>query len=80
MNAAAYARYSTDHQTQNSIAYQLDAIRSYCREHRITIVATYTDEADMRNTSYVLRLIIKWHSAGRQGKPPAALPWASRST
>lgn len=46
MNAAAYARYSTDHQTQNSIAYQLDAIRSYCREHRITIVATYTDEAE----------------------------------
>ena len=46
MKAAAYARYSTDHQTQNSIAYQLDAIRSYCKEHSITIVATYTDEAE----------------------------------
>lgn len=46
MKAAAYARYSTDHQTQNSIAYQLDAIRSYCKEHSITIVATYSDEAE----------------------------------
>lgn len=46
MKAAAYARYSTDHQTQNSIAYQLDAIRSYCREHSISIVATFTDEAE----------------------------------
>ena len=46
MNAAAYARYSTDHQTENSIEYQLKEIRQYCREHDITIVATYTDEAE----------------------------------
>lgn len=45
MRAAAYARYSTDHQKRNSIEYQLDAIRAYCREHNITISATYTDEA-----------------------------------
>ena len=46
MRAAAYARYSTDKQTDNSIAYQLDAIRKYCREHDITIVATFADEAE----------------------------------
>ena len=46
MKAAAYARYSTDKQTENSIAYQLDAIRKYCKEHEITIVATFTDEAE----------------------------------
>lgn len=46
MNAAAYARYSTDHQQHNSIEYQLDAIRTYCREHSIAITATYTDEAE----------------------------------
>lgn len=46
MRAAAYARYSTDKQTENSIAYQLDAIRKYCRENDITIVATFADEAE----------------------------------
>lgn len=46
MNAAAYARYSTDHQTENSIEYQLKEIRKYCQEHEITIVATFTDEAE----------------------------------
>jgi len=46
MRGCAYARYSTDHQTTNSIAYQLEAIRSYCKEHDITIVATFTDEAE----------------------------------
>ena len=46
MRTAAYARYSTDKQTENSIAYQLDAIRKYCREHSITIVATFADEAE----------------------------------
>ena len=46
MNAAAYARYSTDHQQRNSIEYQFDAIRDYCREHSITITATYVDEKE----------------------------------
>lgn len=45
MTAAAYARYSTDHQTENSIEYQLEKIRAYCAEKEITIAATYTDEA-----------------------------------
>lgn len=45
MRAGAYARYSTDRQTDNSIAYQLGAIRDYCRREEIPIVATYTDEA-----------------------------------
>lgn len=41
---AAYARYSTDRQTENSIAYQLTNIQKYCAEHDILIVATFTDE------------------------------------
>lgn len=46
MRAAAYARYSTDKQTRNSIAYQLEEIRKYCRDHDIAIAATFTDEGE----------------------------------
>lgn len=45
MTAAAYARYSTDRQQENSIEYQLTEIRRYCAENGITITATYTDKA-----------------------------------
>ena len=44
MKAAAYARFSTDKQTGNSIAYQLKEIKKYCDDHDIPITATYTDE------------------------------------
>ena len=46
MKAAEYARYSTGNQTENSIEYQLDAIRKYCAENGITITATYIDRAE----------------------------------
>lgn len=45
MRAAAYARYSTDNQTENSIAYQLNEIQKYARENAITLCAFYSDEA-----------------------------------
>lgn len=45
MKAAAYARYSTDNQTENSIAYQMNAIQKYCNENKITICAFFADEA-----------------------------------
>ena len=45
MKAAAYARYSTDRQTDNSIASQLDAIIAYCQKNNISIARTYVDEA-----------------------------------
>ena len=45
MKAAAYARYSTDRQTDNSIAYQLNGIREYCKKENIEIIHAYTDEA-----------------------------------
>ena len=45
MKAAAYARYSTDRQTDNSIAAQLDAIITYCQKNNISIAKTYVDEA-----------------------------------
>lgn len=45
LKAAAYARYSTDNQTDNSIAYQLNGILEYCRQNNITVTKTYIDEA-----------------------------------
>jgi site-specific DNA recombinase len=45
LRAAAYARYSTDHQTENSIAYQLNGIEDYCKKHNITISRVFKDEA-----------------------------------
>ena len=45
MQAAAYARYSTEHQTDSSIAYQMRKIEEYCAENGITISARYADEA-----------------------------------
>lgn len=45
MRAAAYARYSTDKQTENSIAYQMEAITKYCLAHNIDLCAAYSDEA-----------------------------------
>jgi len=45
MNAAAYARYSTDKQTENSIAYQLSKITEYCQRNKINLTGVYTDEA-----------------------------------
>lgn len=42
--AAAYARYSTDKQTENSIDYQLSAIKKYAAENGILITHTFIDE------------------------------------
>lgn len=43
-SGAAYTRYSTNRQTENSIQYQLTQILRYCSDNGISIVATYTDE------------------------------------
>ena len=45
MKAAAYARYSTDKQTENSIAYQMEAITKYCLDRHIDLCAAFSDEA-----------------------------------
>jgi len=45
MKAAAYARYSSDNQRDESIDAQIRAIREYCENHKIEIVKIYTDEA-----------------------------------
>lgn len=45
MIAVAYARYSTDRQTENSIEFQFDRIKQYCEFHRIPLVGYYKDEA-----------------------------------
>lgn len=45
MRAAAYARYSTDNQTENSIAYQLEKITAYCSDNNITLTKFFIDEA-----------------------------------
>ena len=46
MNAAAYARYSTDRQTNNSIEYQMAKINEYCKQNGITVKASYADKAE----------------------------------
>ena len=45
MKTAAYARYSTDKQTDNSIATQMDGIIKFCQSNGYDITATYVDEA-----------------------------------
>ena len=45
MDAAAYARFSTDRQNENSIDTQLAAIADYCQKHDIAIVSTFVDMA-----------------------------------
>lgn len=45
MQAAAYAQYSTEHQTDSSIAYQMRKIEEYCDAHGITVSSCYADEA-----------------------------------
>lgn len=44
--AVGYGRYSTDrHQTDNSIAYQRDAIERFCEKNKLEMVRMYADEA-----------------------------------
>ena len=45
ITAAAYARYSTDGQTENSIAYQMHEITGYCSQHDIRLTHSFVDEA-----------------------------------
>lgn len=45
MKAAAYARYSTEHQTTSSIEYQMRKIDEYCKVNGIDIILRYSDEA-----------------------------------
>lgn len=50
MRIAAYARYSSDNQREESITAQLDAIKSYAKQHHYTIVKIYADEAKSATT------------------------------
>ena len=45
MKAVIYARFSSDHQTEESIHAQVRACQEYAQQHGITVVGTYTDEA-----------------------------------
>ncbi len=45
MKAVAYCRYSTDMQTENSIAYQLQNINKLCESKGFVLVDVYSDEA-----------------------------------
>ena len=42
--AAAYARFSTDNQTENSIAYQMHEITGYCAKNNIKLTHSFIDE------------------------------------
>ncbi|HOJ48934.1 MAG TPA: recombinase family protein [Bacillota bacterium] len=50
LKAAAYARYSSDNQREESIEAQLRAIREYCQKNDIQLVKIYTDEAKSATT------------------------------
>jgi len=60
MKAAAYARYSTDRQTDNSIAAQLDAIITYCQKNNISIAKTYVEisTSSLIQCGYALKSVI----------------------
>ena len=50
LNAAAYARYSSDNQREESIEAQSRAIRDYCERNGLNLVKVYTDEAKSATT------------------------------
>jgi site-specific DNA recombinase len=50
MKAAAYARYSSDNQREESITAQIHAIKEYCQKNNIHLVKIYTDEARSATT------------------------------
>lgn len=45
MKVAAYARYSTENQTENSIEFQFNAIDIFCQTNKLKVVKYYKDEA-----------------------------------
>lgn len=61
LRAASYARYSTQNQDGNSIAYQFNRIAEYCQKNDIKLVAHYADEAqsgtNTENRPEFLRMI-----------------------
>ncbi|MDA8224205.1 recombinase family protein [Desulfosporosinus sp.] len=50
MRAAAYGRYSSDNQREESITAQLRAIEEHCKKKGYVLVKTYTDEAKSATT------------------------------
>ncbi len=50
IKAAAYARYSSDNQREESIEAQLRAIKEYREKNNIQLVKIYTDEAKSATT------------------------------
>ena len=44
-HAAAHAKYNTDNQSENSIAYQFREITGSCTRNSIGLAGAYTDEA-----------------------------------
>lgn len=45
MNVAAYARYSSDNQREESIQAQVRAITKYCEDNSLTLIKIYSDNA-----------------------------------
>lgn len=66
MRAAAYARYSTNNQTENSIAYQMDKIQKYCKENNITLTAFYADEGETGTNMERAGFMNMFHAAQRK--------------
>ncbi|ODA41059.1 recombinase family protein [Desulfosporosinus sp. BG] len=50
IRAAAYPRYSSDNQREESISAQLRAIEEYCKRKNYVLVKIYPDEAKSATT------------------------------
>src|SRR5665648_66074 len=50
IRAAAYARYSSDNQREESITAQLSAVKEYCQHKGYVLTNVYTDEAKTATT------------------------------
>ena len=52
IRAAAYARYSSDNQREESITAQLSAVKEYCQHKGYVLTNVYTDEAKTATTDH----------------------------
>ena len=52
IRAAAYARYSSDNQREESITAQLSAVKEYCHRKEYILTKIYTDEAKTATTDH----------------------------
>ena len=73
MIASGYARYSTAHQSENSIAYQKEKILDYCKKNNITMTTFYSDEAETGTNTEDRPEFLKMLAAAANGEFEAVI-------